>query len=469
MHAAAFSASGHPHTPFLLRLARVVLLVLPVTLLAVCSLRATGTVRNLLWLGTLFQGLACLLALIGRRGWGEAVSPVAIMLYVIALSWVVLGGVGLDDWFLHLAQAVLLVVPLGLFALQCLRESGASALRRARQLAGRLARRTDWPADLLACRLLPEVKALREALHVDAAPALGLLNDPRPQVRVAALAALEFRQNWRAGQAEIVLHLAQRAEEPEVRAVAVNALANLEDREMIEALAEFLHDRSSLVRQTAAEALLWDTERRWAWIRHAVRRALGDAVCQDDGPLRSPGNLLTPEAVADLTSWATEKGLVGMRAALTLGQHHHQALNAGRDPALVQELGRQLTDARTPAMLRLELARLLHQHRELDPAVLRKLVDPSMPAPVRLLAAEALLNEGQSVEAVAALHDLARLPNREMALATAEVVQRRLGVDLGLTPGQPVPIHSRMASDVARRVLLWASQQEVPDEEQVAP
>src|SRR6516225_3117532 len=99
MHA-AFSASGHPHAPFLLRVGRVGLLVLPVTLLAVCSLRATGTVRNLLWLGTLFQGLACLLALIGRRGWSEAVGPVAIMLYVIALSWVLLGGTGLDDWFL---------------------------------------------------------------------------------------------------------------------------------------------------------------------------------------------------------------------------------------------------------------------------------------------------------------------------------------------------------------------------------
>ena len=65
---------------------------------------------------------------------------------------------------------------------------------------------------------------------------------------------------------------------------------------------------------------------------------------------------------------------------------------------------------------------------------------------------------------MAALYDLARLPNREIALATAEVVQRRLGVDLGLPRGQPPPpIHSRMAAEVARRVLAWAATHEAAD------
>ena len=51
--------------------------------------------------------------------------------------------------------------------------------------------------------------------------------------------------------------------------------------------------------------------------------------------------------------------------------------------------------------------------------------------------------------------------NRELALATADVVQRRLGVDLGLGLGQPLPpLHSRQAAGVARRVFLWATQQE---------
>src|SRR5438046_1970483 len=84
------------------------------------------------------------------------------------LPWLWLGAAHLDDWYPHLAQAVLLVVPLLVFASQTLTNSGAPALRRARLLAQRLADRKDWPADLTACRSLPEVKALREALHVDA-------------------------------------------------------------------------------------------------------------------------------------------------------------------------------------------------------------------------------------------------------------------------------------------------------------
>jgi hypothetical protein len=82
---------------------------------------------------------------------------------------------------------------------------------------------------------------------------------------------------------------------------------------------------------------------------------------------------------------------------------------------------------------------------------------------VRQIAVEALLGDSNCPEALGALHDLARLPNREIALATAEVIQRRLGVDLGLPRGQPLPpLYSRQAADVARRVLLWATQQEVP-------
>lgn len=467
MHA-RFPGSGHPPGGALwLRLVQLGLLFLPLTLLLIACLRR-GDAAGLLWLGALFQALACVLALMSGAARQESSGPALIMLYVIGLSWLVLGNVGSDDWFLHLAQAVLLVVPLGFFGAQCLRESGAPALRRARQLAGRLANRADWPADLETCRLLPEVKALRQSLHVDASPALALLNSPRAEVRVAALAALEYRHNWQPGQPEVVLQLAQRAPEPEVRAAAVNALANLDDRVLIEALAEFLHDPSPLVRQTATEAVLWNTEGRWSWVRHAVRAALANPVGQEDGPLRLASNALTPEAVADLTAWAAEKGVLSMRAALTLGVHYAQVLAAGPDPSLVAELRKQLMNAHTPAMLRMELARLLSQHRELDGGELRRLLDPSTPAPVRLIAVEALLGESNCPEALAALHDLARLPNREIALATAEVVQRRLGVDLGLPRGQAPPVYSRLAADVARRVLIWANQHEVPEGEEVS-
>ena len=50
-------------------------------------------------------------------------------------------------------------------------------------------------------------------------------------------------------------------------------------------------------------------------------------------------------------------------------------------------------------------------------------------------------------------------------LATADVIQRRLGVDLGLGLGQPMPqVHSRQAADITRRVMVWASQYDLPED-----
>jgi HEAT repeat protein len=357
-------------------------------------------------------------------------------------------------------------MPLIVFALQILTDSGAPAIRRAQLLASALAGRRDWPSDLTACRLLAEVKALREALQVDAAPALALLRHKRIEVRIAALSALEFRQNWRAGQAEIVLRLALRAEEPLVRAAALTALGNVNERAVVEGVAEFLRDPSWEVRRAATEAVLWDTEHHWGWVRHAVRRALGDPACQEDGPLFCDAQPLTPDAVADLTAWAGEKGCVGLRAAATLGAHYSRLFNQGASPDLIEQMRRQLADPHAPPPLRIELVRLLRANRELDEDVLEQLLDPANPAPLRLSAVEALMAERDHPGARAALHDLARLPNREIALATAALVQRRLGVDLGLPAGNPLPaIHSRQAAEVTRRVLCWASAHDQADED----
>jgi hypothetical protein len=443
MHAPLLRASGEKRAGLFMLIGRACLLLLPLTLLLICSIRGGSSSPRLLWLGTLFQLLACGLSLFGRLGWREPTSAAIIMLYVIALSWMVLGTTGSDDWFMHLTQAILLVVPLIYFAVHCLMESGAPAMRRAQLLAYRLSHRPDWPAKLHDCRLLPEVKALREAVHLDVSPVLTLLADPRPQVRIAALAAL-----------------AQHAVEPELRATAINALANVEERTIIEALAEFLHDPSRLVRQTAAEALLWNTEQNWPWIRLAVRRALAEPACQDDGPLRHEGEPLTADAVADLTAWTAEKGVQSLRASLTLGRHYHRVLSLAPDAKLVEHLRSRLADSRTPALLRLELARVLYTQRELDPDLLRQLMDSANPAPLRLIAVDALLEHGRSSEAVAALHELARMPNREIALGIAQVVQRRLSIDLGLPRDRPLPpLHSREAAEVARNVLLWAAHQ----------
>jgi len=124
--------------------------------------------------------------------------------------------------------------------------------------------------------------------------------------------------------------------------------------------------------------------------------------------------------------------------------------------------------------LRLELAQLLHSHQLLSRELQAQLIDPLNPASLRLVAAEALLeDEPGHAGAVAALRDVARLPNREIALATASLVQRYLGVDLGLAVDQPVPpVQSRLAAEVTRRVMAWAAQpdaQAVPADSEPLP
>jgi hypothetical protein len=460
---AHFAARAAHFGPFLpIRLLRLTMLLLPLTLTAVCSLRAPDEQKGLLWLGTLFQGLGCVLALFSWRGLRQPLNSAVIMLYVIALSWLLLATSGTEDPFVHVSRAILLVVPLCFFGMQCLFESGAPAMRRATLLAQQIGRRRDWPEELEACRHLPDVKALREALHIDAQPALNLLASPRPQVRIAALAALEFREHWRRGQADVVLNVGRRSPEPEIRAAAVCALANIDDRNMVEALAEFLYDASPVVRRAATEVLLWDVESRWPWVRDSVRVSLGHVNCQYDGPFRQEGVLFPPDTVADLTAWSSEKGVLGLRAAQTVAAHFAQAMVAKSDPALLKEVRRQVADPHAPPMLRLELVRLLLQIGDVEPALLRQLIAPSCPATLRLTAVEALLEVEESGEAVAALHDLARLPNRELALMVADVVQRRLGQDMGLPrDGSLPPIHTRPAADVARRVMMWATQGDI--------
>ena len=448
--------------PSLITLAiRIMILLLPAVLLLFSVQCTEGQAKSMLALGSVFQILVCCLSFFSRRGWREPIGPSAITLYLIALGWLwLIQPPSSNAWF-HFAQSVLLIVPLSVFAIQTLTNSGAASLRRARVLAQRLASRKDWPADLSACRDLPEVKAFREALHLDATPALNLLHHPRLPVRMAALAALEFRTNWRSGQVELVLQVAQAAGEPAIRAAAIDALANVDDRVLVEGLANFLRDPSWEVRRATTEALLWDSERRWPWVRLAVRQSLADPAYQQDGPLRPAGQLLTAEAVADLNAWTSEKGLLAIRAAQSLGVHYLTALSEQTDASLLQELQQKLADPHTPPVMRIELAGILQKVGTWDRELLEKLLDSSNPASLRLMAAEALLHEGAHDRAVAALHDIARLPNRDIALATAEVVQRRLGVDLGLPLGQPLPAaHSRQAAEVTRRVMVWATQQD---------
>src|SRR5204862_8189581 len=102
------------------------------------------------------------------------------------------------------------------------------------------------------------------------------------------------------------------------------------------------------------------------------------------------------DAVADLTSWACEKGILGLRAALTLGAHAEQVLSLGQDPKLSERLRRQVADHHAPPLLRLELARVLQRNQELDERTLRNMMEPSAPSPLRLIAAETVIMSGDS-------------------------------------------------------------------------
>ena len=114
-------------------------------------------------------------------------------------------------------------------------------------------------------------------------------------------------------------------------------------------------------------------------------------------------------------------------------------------------------------MLRIELAQLLQKYDQFTPEVLERMIDPANPSPLRLLAVEAMLKACPDERAVGVLREIARQPNRELALHAAVIVQRYLQVDLGLALGEPPPaLHTRQAAEVTRRVIQWAGQAQEP-------
>lgn len=397
-------------------------------------------------------------------------SPVACLPCAIGAGFLWQAHPASSDPFGMFGLGLLILLPVCLFAIQSVVVSGAPALRRARMLAEQLQRRRRWPENLHDCRSLPEIAPLREALRSEAAPVLPLLADPRPQVRVAALAALEYRKHWRIGQPDLILKLATTDPEPEVRAAAVVALGNVQQRLLLEEICCCLRDPSLQVRNATVEALLWDCERRWIWVRHAIHEALADSRFLKDGPLSIMSGQFSAQAVSDLAAWATEIGPLGVRATQTLALHYSQRLAENPEPRLIAQLKDLVVSTRSSAILRIELANLLYKYEQITPDVLDRMIDPTNPAPLRLLAAETMLQHGGSAAAIEVLRQVARQPNRELALNTAVIVQKYLHVDMGLAIGQPPPpIHTRQAAEVTRRVIEWASKVQIPVEEPEKP
>ncbi|NBO91921.1 MAG: HEAT repeat domain-containing protein [Planctomycetia bacterium] len=436
-------------------LQRSSLLFLPI-FLSLCLAFASHTVSYLLWTSIAIQIVILVVHFCRfpkyRDYWGISLH----LTYGIALAGLIL-RTDTDERFISLTQAILVAVPLWLLCYWMMNESGAIALYRARSAAVRLKSRRSWPINLAQIRHLPEVRAFRDTLIVDAEPALELLAQTQLEIRVAALAALELRTVWRPGQPQIVLRAAQDGPEPEVRASAINALAMVDDRRVVEALAEMMNDQEPLVRRTATEALLCKTTRIWPWIRGAVRFSLSSKVTKNDGPLSTNGHPLSDAALEDFHSWAAETGHSAQRATLTLSLHYRQQLATATSVSTVTRLRRQILDAHVPPLLRIELATLLYEFNHLTLSDLKAMLLPTMPANIRLIAAEALLRDQDCLEVLSVLHELARSRNREIALMTADLMQRRFGLDFGLPNNKPMPsIQSSTAAEVARRVYLWA-------------
>jgi hypothetical protein len=447
---------------------RLVTLPLPAVLLLMASQRYGEAAQIGYLVGAAIQVLILTAVVIYYRMLMVPFNLTAFISYGSAWLWykfmVAAPASGHEDIQALLMEALLVVVPVIVASATWLTHSGVIMFRAAQRVSKAILEKKDWPSDLLDCRELPIVQQFRETLEFDPSPALTLLHNLKPEIRIAALSALKFRPSWRKGQVDLVLSHLQTEQVPEVRTAAVLAVANIEDRRVTETIAAILHDPDPRARLAAADALFWDPHRKWAWMRHGVRSALAEPKLQDTGPLLREGQLLPKEAADDITAWAAERGSISIRAAQTLAVHYSRLL-LDRPIETAPVLKAIVENPTAPPLLRIHLAHLLCKQRQVEPAVLEKLLDASNPATLRLLAAEMLLMNGPNNRALAILREIARLPNRDLALDTARIVQQCLNVDLGLSPGQPMPMpNTPKAAEISRRLMMWATRVDTHDD-----
>ena len=390
----------------------------------------------------------------------------ALFLSLIGLPWFFLTHDAGGFFTQTLAQVILVSCVIAGLIAHWLDRSGSLMYRKARLLSEQISRKTDWPNELLRCKDIPEVSEFRQAIRYDAGPALNLLDHTHPGVRIAALSALEHRTHWTIGQTNEVMRLLETDRIAEVRLMAICALGALRERRITEAIAHALSDRDEQVRYTAAEKLFIKSERRsrdrrWQWMRNGVRLALSSNFMTDQGPILQDGQTLTAEAVADFVAWAGDRGPLGVRSSETLAIHYSRLMREEPEETS-HELIALVENSQTPALLRVQLAKLISNQHKGDIKLMEKLLSGGNPVPLRQMAAETLLTRtGRHPEALATLREIAKLGNRELAIDTARIVQHCLNIDLGIAIGQPMPHPaSPRAADITRKLLQWAMQSE---------
>ncbi|CAN5164375.1 hypothetical protein BH11PLA2_BH11PLA2_42930 [soil metagenome] len=434
------------------RLLHLAVLFLPVFLLAAVATIATSPI-------IIAGGVVALIfatVLIRRpMAWRPPTSGPVILLYLGSLVILWLSTRGTLNAVSFAARGTLFVAVSLLIVVHDLFRTGAEPRRRAQKWCARLQARRDWPADVVDVIHLPEVYGLRDAAEVEPGPVFDLFRDVRPEVRASAFGALAGRPNWRPREAAAVLEEAKKTAEAPVRVLAMTALSRIEDPAIVEGLTGFYHDPSPEVRAAAVWASLSDGGRRWGFVRDAIRGMLSDPR-NTDAALPGAAGCLPVVALCDLTAWAAEPEPLSLKSVRTLVDHYNRVLQTTGDYDLITDLTNQVLDTATPTALRVELAGMLRNLGLLTPELLDRMTNADQPGPVRLLAAEAMLTlDPYHPDGLDVLRGLGRQPNREMALAIANVLQFRLGYDMGLT-AEGIPPMGKVAGEVAKKVMGWA-------------
>lgn len=429
----------------------------PAALVGVSALGETGVNRSVA-VGTCVALAVEAAFLLARFGAQRAAGSLFVLaFYGVAAAVLRLNTADFLSAAVHLNLAVSLLIPVGLFVRRELSVTGGNA-RRVKFLIRELLARKEWPTSYDVYRTCPRIRALREGLAENAAPALPLLTHDDVRIQVAVLTALEFHPTWRKDQVEVILQRAQTSTEPAVRTAAVLALAEVTKPRHLTDLVAFLRDPSAEVRRAAGMAVLWDAGPRWSTIRAEVRQALAAPHAAKDGALPCSG-ALPAAALADLASWSGESGLIGRRATQTVVRHCQKAIHEDGSPEAIARVVNLVTDNQVPAGLRVELAHQLQKADVFPPDVASRLLGPQQPTMLRLAAAGAVLSQRSEPRAIEVLREAGRQPNREIALAAAVIVQKYLSFDMGLPVGGQMPVvNSREAADVTRRVSKWATE-----------
>ncbi len=432
----------------------VTLVLIPPVILVWMSLNLSS---KTLLIGAIAQILASALVIRTSSVWKPATSALVIGLYIMALGWLWYASFGLSDPLPQIARGGLLFISLVLFLFHDLLETGLEPRRRAQLLIRQLKSITRWPTTVEEFHYLPLVRKLYRIVRLDPTLAFPLLDDPRSEIQLAALASLQNRKHWRWPEAAYVLVTATRTNRPEIRAMVYQALRSSNLRDIITPIAEGLRDPHPIVRSTACEVILAGGDARWVMVRNEVRLALIDPKIKNDGPLLGSAGKLSALAVCDLTAWANEPAVLAERCVSTLLAHYRELFKTSDKAELVEELGTFITDPESPAILRIEFALLLRELNLLGADLHDRMTDPNQPSPVRLIAVESMLSiDSKDNTAYHVLRGLGRQSNCETALAVARILQRYCGLQFGVPDSAASP---KQVKEALKKVQRWASGQ----------